>query len=343
MTTPAIRTVSETDDVHIIEGLGYPFGGPFNGSDSYGTRFTKQTNFYWSLYHDTEPAVRAASEPGYVRPMTYQHGFDPEVGLLRVGGYSAVRMDAKGIWVQAQLDKHNEYYSAIRDLLDQNALGFSGESSEHAVRVAKNGDVLEWPAGPMSLTPIPSNPWAVISVRAADTLRIVEALRADTEVGGKMVDRTKLDVSDFAGPDRSYPITDGQSVAAAVDLVGKAADPEEVKANIIRLAKEKGLTGALPESWRSAELPTEAVRIGKTISSATGQRLLNAHDALAAVMGMECAPPSQTEPDADDAARSADALPTIRLVAPADDGAFRAAVLADVSQAAEERIRILIR
>ena len=43
MTTPAIRTVSETDDVHIIEGLGYPFGGPFNGSDSYGTRFKADT------------------------------------------------------------------------------------------------------------------------------------------------------------------------------------------------------------------------------------------------------------------------------------------------------------
>lgn len=321
----AIRTVSETDDIHVIEGLGYPFGGPFNGSDSYGTRFTAQTNFHWDLYPDTIPTATRSGEPKFIRPLTYQHGFDAEIGLVRNGGWSPVRMDDRGVWVQAQLDKHSEYYGAIRDLLGANALAFSGESAEHAVRIAKSGEILEWPAGPLSLTPVPSNPWAQIAARSEDTLRIVAALRKDMDqVGGVTVDRDKLAAEDFAGPDRSFPITDAASVEAAAHLIGKADNPDEVKANIIRIAKSRGLTASLPAAWvgpaaKSADL--EAFRVGKTISAATSRTLMTAHDAIASTLGMDCG----AEPDADDAARSAETIPVLRVMtAPVDADAFRA-------------------
>lgn len=341
--TTAIRTVSETEDVHVIEGLGYPFGGPFNGSDSYGTRFSAQTNFHWDLYPDVVPsATRSAEEPKYIRPLTYQHGFDKEIGLVRNGGWSPVRMDAQGVWVQAQLDKHSEYYGAIRELLGKNALGFSGESAEHAVRIAKNGEILEWPAGPLSMTPVPSNPWAQIAARSEDTLRIVAALRKDMdEVGGKEIDRDKLAEKDFAGPDRSFPITDAASVSAAADLVGKAANPDEVKANIIRIAKSKGFEDSLPNSWRD-DLPAaksadlEAFRVGKTISAATSRTLMTAHDAIASTLGMDCG----AEPDADDAARSAETIPALRVMAaPVDAETFRVQADAVADQFASEAAR----
>lgn len=253
----AIRTVSETDDVHVIEGLGYPFRGPFRGRDTYGTTFTARTNFYWNLYPDRTPDDSPDVPARFVRPLTYQHGFDDEVGLRREGGWSPVRVDKKGVWVQAQLDKHDEYYGAIRDLLDKDALGFSGESSEHAVRIAKDGEVLEWPAGPLSLTPTPSNPLAIIAARASSIQALIRisGIRAENAKGeasgppegGK--ERKDIPDEDFAGPDHSFPIVNQASVDDAASLIGKADNPEQVKAKIIAIAKRKGLD--IPEAWRS--------------------------------------------------------------------------------------------
>ena len=71
--TAAIRTVSETDDVHVIEGYGPAFGGPFNGRDSYRTFASARTDFHWDLFPDS------MDEPRFTRPVNYQHGFDADV------------------------------------------------------------------------------------------------------------------------------------------------------------------------------------------------------------------------------------------------------------------------
>jgi hypothetical protein len=45
-------------------------------------------------------------------------------------------MDADGVWVRAQIDKRHAYYeSRLKPLLDSNALGLSGGSAEHSVRI----------------------------------------------------------------------------------------------------------------------------------------------------------------------------------------------------------------
>src|SRR5712675_2659553 len=104
----AVRTVSETDEIRLIEGLAYPF----KGRDTYGTFFSIRTNFRWDLFPDVIPgATRAAEEAQFVRPTTFHHGFDPDIGLVRIGGWSPVSMDADGIWVQSQIDKRNDYYA----------------------------------------------------------------------------------------------------------------------------------------------------------------------------------------------------------------------------------------
>lgn len=59
--------------------------------------------------------------------------------------------------------------------------------------------------------------------------------------------RNKTPTQDFAGPDESFPIADQADVDAASHLIGKAADPDAVKAKIRRIAKRKGLK--VPESW----------------------------------------------------------------------------------------------
>ena len=71
----AVRTVFEDDEFHVIEGLAYPF----RGRDTYGTYFSARSDFHWDLFPDS------TEEPQYTRPLTFQHGFDPEFGLTRVG------------------------------------------------------------------------------------------------------------------------------------------------------------------------------------------------------------------------------------------------------------------
>ena len=256
----AIRTVSETEDVHVIEGYGPAFGGPFRGRDSYHTFASTRTNFHWDLFPDD------MTEPRFVRPLNFQHGFDPDVGLTRVGGWSPVRTTDKGVWIRAQLDKHHAYYGAIRELLGNDALAFSPESAEHAVRIdEKTGEWLDWPAIAMALTPTPSNPWSAIAARTAETLRIVErasGIRA-TDSSGKAVGpseggkaRDEIPAEDYAGKDKSFPIVTPASVSAAASSIGRAGpenySTDELKANIIKIAKRKGadFVAELPKAWQ---------------------------------------------------------------------------------------------
>lgn len=172
MTIAAVRTVSETDDVHVIEGL-LAFGGPFNGKDSYGTRFSARTD--WAL--DLHPAGI---------PVLYNHGFDPDFGLSPIGMTvppASFRMDDDGLWVQMQLDKRHQYYATrVRPLLDQDAVGISQGSAEHSVRFdERSGEVLAWPLHEVSLTPTESNPFNVVAARSGDIISVVEAIRKDAE------------------------------------------------------------------------------------------------------------------------------------------------------------------
>lgn len=66
--------------------------------------------------------------------------------------------------------------------------------------------------------------------------------------------RDKLPKEDFAGPDESFPIATQQDLDAAIHAIGRAKDPEVVKAGIKRIAKRKGLK--LPDTPTWNETPT---------------------------------------------------------------------------------------
>ena len=295
----AIRTVREDDDVHVIEGWGIPFVGPFGGFDTYRTSARSTTNFHWDLFPDNP------EDPQYRRPVTYQHGFDDEVGLRRIGGWTPIRTDKKrGVWVQAQLDKHDEYYAAIRELMDKDALGFSSGSVEHAARIDdKTGDWIDWPAWDMALTPTPSNPWAMIAARTAafgEAMLIrVTGLRA-TDKAGKATgppeggkEREDIPAEDFAGKNKSFPIVTPGSVSDAASSIGRAGpdnySSDELKSRIIAIAKRKGpeFEAELPEAWK------EPARSAFRTASDDVAWASHVQSDLAYLMGCEASEPDQ--------------------------------------------------
>ena len=76
----------------------------------------------------------------------------------------------------------------------------------------------------------------------------------DPNVGGG-TDRDKMDEADFAGKDRSFPIKTPADVNDAARSIGRAKNnfsPEQIKKNIIRIAKRKGpaFVAQLPEDWK---------------------------------------------------------------------------------------------
>ncbi len=65
--------------------------------------------------------------------------------------------------------------------------------------------------------------------------------------------RNKLPNSAFCGRGRSFPVLDSTDVGKAVSSMGRAADDAEraqIKACIIRKAKQFGWVGSLPQNWQ---------------------------------------------------------------------------------------------
>lgn len=249
----AVRTISEDDRWHVIEGLAVPFGGPFSGRDSYGTFFSKNTDL----------GLATRTDVGIPIPLWYHHGLDPDFRFDTIGSATPVRTDDDGVWVQAQIDKRHRYYETrVKPLLEANAVGLSGGSAEHSQKIAaRTGEVLAYPLHEISLTPTEANPNAVIAVRADEIERIVRAFRAENAKGeavgppegGKA--RDDIPAEDFAGPDKSYPIVTPRSVAKAAQAIGRADDPDAVKAKIISIAKRKGaaFVAQLPKAWTEGD------------------------------------------------------------------------------------------
>lgn len=63
--------------------------------------------------------------------------------------------------------------------------------------------------------------------------------------------RESIPDEDFAGPNRTYPCDTLAHFKSACKLFGRAANPEQVKKNLIKIAKRKGYS--LPEKWKDED------------------------------------------------------------------------------------------
>lgn len=130
-----------------IEGWLAPHGGSFNGRDLAGEFFSPKTDFVLDWF------------PDGARPLIWHHGMDAKAGTTVVGRIKALSHREKGLWMQAQLDAHNDYYESIKELIKQSKAGLSSGSMRHLVEVNKaSGEILRWPLIEGSLTPTPCEP-----------------------------------------------------------------------------------------------------------------------------------------------------------------------------------------
>ena len=148
-----IRFVKGSDT--LVEGWGMPFFGPFKGPDGIGRDFdgeffSPKTNFLFDWYTGE-------------RPTLYHHGRDKAIETARLGGVVDFEKRRDGIWVQSQLDIRSKWYEAVRELIGQDALGFSSGAHPAGVKVAPSGEITRWPWIEMTITPTPSNAYASIA------------------------------------------------------------------------------------------------------------------------------------------------------------------------------------
>lgn len=100
-------------------------------------------------------------------PVLYQHGLDEVIGVKDIGALSDVKMDEVGIWVQAQLDLHDEYQRGIFNLAKKGVLSWSSGALPQSVEVEDNGHIKRWRIIEGSLTPTPAMPLrTVISAKS---------------------------------------------------------------------------------------------------------------------------------------------------------------------------------
>lgn len=152
MTVPVPTVKFTDDDDSIIEGIAAPFGGPFNGKDLSKQFFSAKTDFALDWFPE--------------RPLLFEHGFDSETATEPVGRVTQWEIKADlGLWVQAQLNKSSQYWSAIKELIDSNKLFFSTSALSHLVQESKSsGELLRWPWCELSLTSHPCNPLATLEM-----------------------------------------------------------------------------------------------------------------------------------------------------------------------------------
>jgi DNA-binding ferritin-like protein len=85
-----------------------------------------------------------------------------------------------------------------------------------------------------------------------------KSVEVDTEkrnVSSK--ERERLSNTGAAMPDGSYPIATVQDLRNAIQSFGRAKNPSEVKAHIIRRAKALGASSELPDSWKNENMTKE--------------------------------------------------------------------------------------
>ncbi len=137
----------KSDRLGHVKGYLVRFGDS-TATDLEGDYFTKATDYGFPL------------EEGKRVPLNvyYHHGMDSQVGKKSIGS-GFIKMDAEGLWYEAQLDMADEYSKMIAKLCKQGKMGFSSGAAAHMVERKSMGgasEIIRWPIAEASITPTPA-------------------------------------------------------------------------------------------------------------------------------------------------------------------------------------------
>lgn len=146
-----------------VGGYGVVWGDPDN-KDLEGNFFTPETNFF------LPPRPIKIGETIQVSlPWLYDHSLAglPEAivktGDARdyvLGVVDTIRADEIGLWIEAELQRHDQWAEAVMRLIDEGVLHWSSGSASHLVKSQPEptGWIQNWPLVEFSATPMPAEP-----------------------------------------------------------------------------------------------------------------------------------------------------------------------------------------
>ena len=137
----------KSDRLGYVKGYLVRFGDS-KATDLEGDYFTKATDYGFPLAEGKRVPLN----------VYYHHGMDSQVGKKSIGS-GFIKMDAEGLWYEAQLDMADEYGKMIAKLCKQGKMGFSSGAAAHMVERKSMGgasEIIRWPIAEASITPTPA-------------------------------------------------------------------------------------------------------------------------------------------------------------------------------------------
>ena len=127
--------------------LAIPFGGPIQGGDLDGERFTTNTDIKPDWFPE--------------RPVLWHHGQDDYIGDRVIGKAIDLKLEEDGWWVDVWLKKGERHAELVQKLANKSPLYGSSGTIGYLKRTAKDGEILVWPYAEQTLTLAPSNTFSV--------------------------------------------------------------------------------------------------------------------------------------------------------------------------------------
>ncbi len=223
------------DENSRIGGYLVRWGTPIE-KDLQGEFFTKNTDFALHYYGGTK------------RPALYHHARDPHVKGVAIGLIDTIRSDDTGLWAEAELEKNNRYFKAIKELLAKGKLFWSSGTIPGVPTKAANGEILYWPLVEGSLTPTPVEfrNTNVYNVDPAQAVSIYKSLDLPTDIFDLLQDRTSGSGKDTGG---SADAVGGKAVVGGTPIIPIAEDEPMTQEEMTKQMDEavtKALSAQLP-------------------------------------------------------------------------------------------------
>lgn len=219
--------IKAIDDAAVTIG-GY--GVVWGGVDLEGEQFGPDTDFWLDRL------------PG-AKPVLFDHGADATVGKAVIGATTKIEADDFGLWVEAQLNRANQYADYVLELLKAGALGYSSGALAHLVeRVTGNGPtrIKSWPIGEFSLTPTPAEPRTLGVAEIRSLVDLADGLRAllPEDAGNASAQGEERAQGDAPAAERETTIT---IVEDEMSEDTKAFDVDELAEKVVASLKAQGM------------------------------------------------------------------------------------------------------